>query len=496
MTLDDAVADIRRRLTERESSFLESARCLIYGDPRSSYRKLLLAAGCEYADLSRMVRDAGLEKTLEKLKDDGVFVTLDEMRGAAPIIRGRLRIEPDESCFDNPCLMGKGIRAFTSGSRHRASRVLYDWNFFTIQAATERVLHEVHGVGDWPVALWMPGLPAISGIHNLFLHLKFRQSPEKWFSQIGGASAGNPLWNALLMSTLAAHAAFYGLRVPRPEKTDATQAVKVARWMADTLKKNGRCVLRVFASFAVRVAQAAIEHGLDLRGSVIFAGGEALTPRRREAIEKAGARVYARYAATETGLIGGACGRGDSPGEMHVYVDRLAVIEDGNNLFFTSLSPDFGKILLNAEIGDSGKLTRRACDCLFGLLGMDLFVSDVKSNQKLTAEGMAVTFADLSESLGSFVERLGGGPLDYQFWQDEASDGLENLTIAVHPRLGAFEEAELVRFVMEDLRRRHVGGEIASAFWERAKTIRVVRAEPRQSKGSKLLPVTVVKALK
>jgi hypothetical protein len=51
---------------------------------------LLRAAGCELEDLERMTGQDG-EATLERLRRSGVYVTFDEFKGRAPIVRGEAR---------------------------------------------------------------------------------------------------------------------------------------------------------------------------------------------------------------------------------------------------------------------------------------------------------------------------------------------------------------------------------------------------------------------
>jgi hypothetical protein len=60
----DAEAILRRRLATRESDFLALAKHAVYSGRASPYRKLLDHAGCQYADLERLVRREGLEGAL------------------------------------------------------------------------------------------------------------------------------------------------------------------------------------------------------------------------------------------------------------------------------------------------------------------------------------------------------------------------------------------------------------------------------------------------
>jgi hypothetical protein len=75
------------RLDGRTADFLALAR-RIYARARSPYRRLLAHAGCEYGDLERLGRVDGVEGTLRRLHDAGVYVSSDELKGRCPIRRG------------------------------------------------------------------------------------------------------------------------------------------------------------------------------------------------------------------------------------------------------------------------------------------------------------------------------------------------------------------------------------------------------------------------
>lgn len=498
LTLQKAADDIRLRLDGRQKNFLRVARELVYDNPFSPYRKLLLWAGCTYADLEDTVRREGIEKTLEKLRDEGVYLTLEEFKATSPIVRRGLTIEPLEADFDNPVFMGKGIEGSTSGSRSRGTRVLYDWHFFAEEAANELILYETHGISGWSSALWMPQLPAISGIHNLLINIKFHRPFDKWFSHLREEMIPLSLRDRLELAYIVCLCRGYGLRVPKPEFAGIGDAGKVAAWLADA-RKSGGGVLKTYASSAVRVAQVAIDNDLDISGSFIFAGAEPLTERRRRFIESAGAKVYPRYVATETGLIGASCPYGDRPDEMHLYLDRLAVVQRErttaigkclvNSFIFTTLSLNTGKILLNTEIGDFGKLRVKPCSCLFGGLGMDVHLSEVRSHDKLTGEGMTLLGSDLDDIVGELIEGAGGSPNDYQFWETQDENGLYKLDIAVSPSLHALNEVDFREALLKKLRDKNQGATTTSHIWQQAHTVRVVRSYPEMTKGSKLLPI-------
>jgi hypothetical protein len=74
----DAEPLIRRGMERRVDAFLEKVRDAVFANSRSPYLPLLRAAGCELADLAAMVGRLGVETTLERLRDAGVYVTYDE----------------------------------------------------------------------------------------------------------------------------------------------------------------------------------------------------------------------------------------------------------------------------------------------------------------------------------------------------------------------------------------------------------------------------------
>jgi hypothetical protein len=220
---------------------------------------------------------------------------------------------------------------------------------------------------------------------------------------------------------------------------DYRSAERVARWLADG---KGR-VVRTYTGLAVRVAEAARAQGLDLAGGTLVAGAEPLTERRRAYIESTGARVVARYTATETGLIGAACTRRRGADDMHLYMDRLAAIPGPSDaLLFSSLSLTAGKVLFNTDIGDCGRLTREPCACAFGELGMDLRVAHVRPVDQVATRG-GVPFDVLEDTVGGVVERAGGSPADYLLREQPDEAGTPRLNVVVSDRLTGLPDEEI-----------------------------------------------------
>lgn len=474
------------RLAQRGDRFLSWARDLMEALPRHPLCGLLAWAGCSYADLERGVRRDGLDPMLRALRDSGVRLSHDEAKGRVPIVRRGLEIATDAASFDNLAL-GGALTGRSSGSRGRASRVLYGWDFFAEEAADELLLYAAHDVLETPGGFWMPGPPSISGLHNLLVELKFRRAPRRFFSHLDP-----PATARTALAGLRAIARLHGCSVPAVEATSSGDALRVARWMRDTLDERRGCVLKAFASSAVRVAGAAREAGIDLHGALFLTGGEPLTATRRRFLERTGARAHARYVTTETGFVAGSCARDATGTTMHVYAERIALIDgdaagdDAHRLLFTTLSSHSGKLLLNADLGDSGRLSHRACECVLGRAGLVQHVAAVHPRRKITLEGMTVDDAVLDEAVARTIEALGGAPDAYELREAHDASGLGRLELSVGRTLAHVDATRLADGVLAELARHDAGAAIAARCWRDAGTLRILRAEPTLTAGAKL----------
>jgi hypothetical protein len=483
-----ALASLTARIRNREDNFLLMVKRFISEHPGSPYRALLRHAGWDEAKLAASIRRQGLEATLARLRDSGVYLTYEELKGRRPIVRGSLVIDVADRDFDNPLLLGKGVGGTTSGSTSRPSRVGFDWAGLAEESANNLVLREIHGIEAAPLALWLPLPPGIAGVHSLLVNAKMGRPPERWFSPVADGLPGTSLVHRHAVRYLAWSARRAGVTLPRPEPLRLDSARVVARWLQAALEGNGSAVLRTSASTAVRVAEAAAKHQINVAGSAVLAGGEPLTAPRRRAIEATGMRAVPRYASAELGLMAGLCGQPQADDDMHVYLDRLAVAtlerpmgEEGqtvDSLLFTSLSLNSGKVFLNAELGDHATVEHRDCGCAFGKLGMNLHVSRVRSHDKLTGEGMGLLAAQLDDAVATVVARAGGGPNDYQFWERSDDRGPTRLVVAVSPEI-RIDDSALVESILDELRDGTPAETLASQMWREAGTLQVVRVRPR-----------------
>jgi hypothetical protein len=481
-------AAVCERIANRDDVFLDYVRRLVYDVPQSPYRPLLAGAGWTLADIETAVRQHGVEATLERLRDDGVYVTLDEWKGREPLVRNGVELHLKPEDFDNP-LIGRDLEASSSGSSGNASRTPAGWEGLTEAAKRLRFVLDCYGVGGATTALWAPAPPGGSGLLGAIMFTKLGMRPARWFSQ---TKPRGPFLDRLTTLFLLAASRALGHPLPRPRYTELGQADVVARWLAEG---DSPRVLAGFASSAVRVGQVAQELGLDLSGRAVLVGGEPVTPDRQRFLRSLGLQVIAMYGASDAGLIAAGCPNAEGVDDYHAQPDEVAVIagpgapETGAvPILVSSLVATGGKVLLNVDIGDQAVLERRPCDCAFGKLGFDLHLMNVRSRAKQTSEGMTVPSRALWEHAGDALAPAGAGRDDYQIWEVAADDGITRVVLAVSPHLEIDADAVVAR-ILDDFSRRDAGSKTAADVWRQAGTLQIVRERPRLSGGGKLLPV-------
>jgi hypothetical protein len=222
-----------------------------------------------------------------------------------------------------------------------------------------------------------------------------------------------------------------------------------------------------------------------------------MTAARAEIIEGRGADGACNYYITELGgLIGLACATAEAPDDVHVATDKFAVIQRPRRLpggatvgalHYTTLLPSAPRILINAESDDYGELERRDCGCEVGALGLKVHLHTIRSYEKLSSEGMNFLGADLELLLEQILPaRFGGGADDYQLVEAESA-GITTVAVIASPRLGALDEAAVVRAVLEFLGSRGGAQRMMASVFDGAGTLRLVRREPRVSQAGKVL---------
>ncbi|HZQ11162.1 MAG TPA: hypothetical protein VFD70_31615 [Anaerolineae bacterium] len=505
MTLDEAYELVQTRLARRCENFLRLVERSIYGNPRSPYLALLKHAGCEFGDLQTLVRQHDLEGALYLLREEGVYIAFEEWKGRAPIVRGSLELPMDAHALDNPFLV-KHFYVESGGSTGVSLRVPHDLEQNAALAPNIMIGYAAHNVLNAPMAVWRGILPDGSGINNILYPAYFGEMPEKWFSPVKPFDAKNPKYTLasyyfVLLSRL------YGASVPFPEYLPVSDAIVVARWAADALRRRGKCRITATVSRGMRVALAAQEAGIDLTGTGMMVGGEPLTPEKARRITDSGARVMAQYTMSETGRIGNGCAHPLDCTDVHLARDAFALIPyahtiegfdvNVNAFHMTTLLPSASKIMLNVETDDFGVIEERDCGCLWSTLGFKTHLRGIHSYRKLTGEGVTLVSSDMVHILEhELPARFGGSPLDYQLLEQEDAEGLTRLFLLIHPRLQIADEQAVIQVVMNALRNTSAAADAARAIWAQANTLQVKRMEPILTSRGKFNPLHIQRHVK
>ena len=489
----DPLGAVRRQMENRAHHFLNLTRGIVFANLKHPYSRMFQLAGCEYADLEESVRREGLEKTLEALRRDGVWLSHAEFKGSTPIIRSGEVIESNVLSFRNPFSRG-GIESMSGGSRSKGTPTRSS-NETRQYRQGYRVLEEREfGTRDRALIVLRPILPSAVGLSSVLQYSRGAGHPVHWFA-VGGTLKNSGHYRAVTR-TMVHLGNLMGARAPQPVYLPENDFLPVAETIASMKAAGTQSLVSSFVSPAVRVSLAACEKGLDIAGALFLAGGEALTSEKRAAIEASGALVYPRYWINEIGPIGLACRRMKSGNRVHLFEDSVAVINqrqtvphsdvEVNALLLTTLLPTTERFLINVCMDDSGSIEPANCSCSFQEVGFTRQVRDISSFGKLTGLGMTLVGTDVVRVLEEALpRRLGGGPGDYQLVECERQ-GQTVLELRASPRIVRCTVDLIRECFLEELTGVY-GGSLAAREWRHAGAVRVVIAEPIMTRPGKIL---------
>lgn len=488
LSLADCWESARRQVEQREDSFLTILERFVYPNPGNPYRKLLLHAGCDFADAEGMVHRNGLEKTLQTLAAAGVYITIEEYRGRKPVERNGLSFAVTPADFDRPDA-GWVLRHSSGGTRSSGVQNYMSFDLLTAEAATEGILMDNLDLYRMPYVLCGDNLPRALEAAKAQIFL------EKWFFP----TSTNKNQLASYYTVFAAKLSQQPL--PWPQPVSLQDAPVIARWLAKRLETAPRIGVRATVSRTLRLCQAAEDRGLDLSRVHFLVGSEPLSPARQRAMLAQGCRVTPLYSATEIGVIARGC-LSTTGDDMHVFKGHVAVLKEPRTvgstgvlveaLRFTSLLPAAPKILINAENGDFAQLGRKECGCKFDSIGLTDHLSQIRSFEKLTAEGTAFYAGDVARIVEEVLPaRFGGGPIDYQAIEEEGGDGTHYMALLVSPRLGALDEGAVADTFFWELRKGGANNRRMAHTWEEAGAVRIRREHPHPTRGGKVFPFHV-----
>jgi len=500
LALDSARHSTEQRLARRGESFLAILRDAVYPHLHSPYHHLFRMAGCQYGDVERMLNADGLEVTLGRLEEAGVWLNFDEFKGRRRIVRGSWSLDVEAAEFDSPLNRGH-IVARSGGGAGPGTRTAYDLpHLRAARSAYKLLTFDAHHALDMPVIMWSPVAPGYGPL-ELLAHAGMGKPPLHWFSPVASTPSSSSSKDRLITHYLALAGRVTGVRLPSPVYTPPSEAWTVARSVLAARARYGGCVVLTDPSCAVRICQSALSRSERLDGVLFVIGGEPVTSQKLAFLEQAGARSSPLFVFIEGGYVGIGCLNPADTDEVHLLSDSIALIQHQRDIeharqtvdafLFTTLLPTAPKLLINVESGDWGRVQRRDCGCYFEQMGFHEHISTIRSFDKFTSAGMNVA----ASSLLHIVEELlpstfGGTLLDYQLREEEGGDGVPRITIVIDPAVGPVNESAVVDAIFTELLRHGKRGALEQT-WREADTFRVSRESPQVTARGKLLPLHV-----
>lgn len=498
LSVEQAREELKRAIDQRDQKFLELLRTQVYDRQSSPYLKLLKFAGCDFSDLRASVHQHGLEKSLERLAAEGVYLNSEEFKGKKEVVRGResFRVTPGD--FNRRD--GVGFATQSSGTTNSPVAFSYALDWLIKKAWATSVFFSAHDLFSASHAMYDAMLPGGGAINNLLIYAKMGVVTDRWFAR--RIPVNNWLernYHSFMNRLIVFMGQRYGPGFPEPEPVDIPDIHKIVHWIAKRRSESRHCCLTTTASNAVRVARVAAESGQSLERLKFNVSGEPLTEAKRDTIERAGATVTSRFSFGGSMNVGHGCGNPLYTGEIHVNLHMMALIShprpmvDYGNvqpLLCTTVDPLASRHLLNIDHGDYAELERRSCGCALEEAGLTLHLHRIRSYEKFASEGMNYFAGDLFDLLErTFPSEFGGGPGDYQLVEEEDEKGQTRITLVVHPEVGTIDEHAVVSRLRQSLGRGSRNNRFMSEVWEHAGTFRVRRGVPHASGRGKVLPL-------
>lgn len=487
---EDCIGLVRQQLRNRENVFLETLRRVVF-DRAHPYRHMFDLAQCSYQDVASLIKRDGLEAALHQVRAAGVYLSHDEFKGMTPIVRGGQEIPASSKSFRNPLAKGT-MEHVTSGSRGKPVHSFRSPEFMVHREAMHEIVVREFGLGQRAQVVLRPTLPSSLGLLDCAIIARKGHRLEGWYSS-GQSGLYAPATAALVMVARAS-----GCRIPFPTVLPDNDFSSAAEHVARLCRAGVPCLVSGPASPSVRLASAALDRGLDIRGTLFLVSGESLTDAKRAVIEQAGGEPFARYGVSEMGFVGHGCRHMTKGDCVHLYGNSLAAITHRrtapltdiqvDSLHYTTLLPTAPLFLINFEVNDSGVLERTDCDCEFSRIGFQWRIRDIFSFGKMTGHGMTMMGTELVRLLEQVLPaRLGGRPGDFQLIEHEGS-AQTTVELRVSPRVRGSSPEKIRECFLEEIRLVY-GGSLAGRVWRHAEALDVVLAEPVITNSGKVNPL-------
>jgi len=357
----------------------------------------------------------------------------------------------------------------------------------------QRVMADIPGA---PSAVWLPVFPSAAGFGAIVKNAAGGLILERWFSQLPSAVDGVAGHKQVANRFLPLLATLTRSGLPSPEHVPTSAPEPVVRWLRDALDRHGKAGLSGYATSVTAVARWAVDHGIDLTGAIAIPSSEPVTASKLAAIRASGMTPRPQYAFVPEGVMAMACGACDDE-DYHLWRNEMTVITrrrdrgDGTPVdafLWTSLDDLSPRVFVNVENDDYGAVVHDVgCDCVLGRLGLTTHVRDIRGMSKVVAAGITLSGDELHHIVEvELPQRLGGGPGDYQFVEEDGPAGTR-VSLRVHPRVGSIDHDAAVAAVRAVLARSD-NGVLAQRVWMPEGRLHTVREAPAITRGGKTLP--------
>ncbi|HEX4776709.1 MAG TPA: hypothetical protein VFW74_08050 [Acidimicrobiia bacterium] len=493
VTLEEARRVVTREMATRAARLTASLDRLVWPHAASPARRLLAHAGLDAGAVRELVERDGVTGALETLRDAGVYVSYEEYQGRVEARRGSTTFAFSPADFFNPVTSADYL-ATTGGSRGTGTPVELSFAWQRRQGVQRAIQFDLAGVAGAPGAIWLPVFPSAAGFGAVMKNTAGGNKPERWFSQVPTSLPGIASHKQMANRLLPALQALSRAGLPSPEHVPSDDPAPVVAWLQDALRRAGRAFLTGYASSITAAARYATEHGIDLTGAVAFPASEPVTAGKLASMRAAGMRPFPMYAFVPEGTVAISCDECEDE-EYHLWEHELALATrtrprgDGTDvpaLCWTSLAIEAPRVLLNVENDDYGTLRHDvACGCPLGRLGLTDRLRDIRGISKVVAAGISLD-GELFDHLAEVVlpARVGGGPGDYQFVEEESADGTV-VALRVDPAVAAVD-VDAARTAIREALATSDNGVLADGVWARD-GLRVERAAPVVTKAGKRL---------
>src|SRR5262249_31665400 len=134
------------------------------------------------ADLCNHVRQHGLERTLERLAREGVYLTADEYKGKRDVVRAgeSFRIVSRNFAEKDGA---RGLAMQSSGTRNVPARNMMTLDRITEKAFEEAIFLAAHNLFSYCHAVYDGILPAGGGLNYTLVSAKLGVPVDRWFAR-------------------------------------------------------------------------------------------------------------------------------------------------------------------------------------------------------------------------------------------------------------------------------------------------------------------------